>query len=325
MPELLHSTKVASASIAVIARGRLAFAAAYGDQSPGVAATPTTVYNIASLTKPLTAEIILRLASARRLSLDESMAVYWTDPDIAGDDRRTLLTPRLALSHQTGFPNWRGAKTGLHFDRAPGTAWGYSGEGYQYAARFAQARTGTAFETLAQRYLFGPVGMPHTTYTHRPWLVGHIALPNEAGRALEPTIGDRFNAADLVYSTPTDYARFLTDVLADRGLSAAISKERNRSQVSMRDTACGGVKAASCPPVVGFGLGWQILVFGGDTVMMHTGKDEGVFTFAYLDRARGAGLVLFTNSGEGYRLVLPILERLHADPGYLRFLRGQID
>ena len=39
-----------------------------------------------------------------------------------------------------------------------------------------------------------------------------------------------------------------------------------------------------------FGLGWQLLMFGeGATIMMHTGKDAGVFTFAFIDRERQEG------------------------------------
>jgi len=131
MPRLLSDLHVKSVSFATIKGGRITNVAAYGAQSTGVPATTGTLYNIASLTKPLTAEIILQLASKGRVSLDEPMDRYWSDPDLTSDHRRELLTPRLALSHQTGFPNWRNAQRGLAFDRQPGTAWGYSGEGYQ--------------------------------------------------------------------------------------------------------------------------------------------------------------------------------------------------
>lgn len=76
MPGLLRDTKVASASVAVVTAGHLTFAADYGEQAPGIKASRTTLYKIASLLKPLTAEIILRLASAGQLSLDGPMARY---------------------------------------------------------------------------------------------------------------------------------------------------------------------------------------------------------------------------------------------------------
>lgn len=326
MPHLLADNGIASVSFAVIHAGRIVHLAAYGLQSAGTPATTDTVYNIASLTKPLTAEVILRLASKGRLSLDEPMDRYWSDPDLAQDGRRLLLTPRLALSHRAGFPNWRDTRTGLVFNRDPGGAWGYSGEGYQYVARFVEHKLGKPFEQLAQETLFEPTGMKTTSYTSRVSYEGYIAIPTDAnGKALIPERPAHYNAADLVYTTPRDYSAFMVDVVHDRGLTSAIAKERDRNQVSMMDVTCTGAKAKSCPSSVGFGLGWQLLDFAGESVMMHTGKDSGVFTFAYLNRATRDGVVIFTNSDNGYKIVLPLLDRLGTSPAYLRYLRGQID
>lgn len=325
IPALLAKNHVPSVSIAQIKHGRIVLVAAYGEQTAGAPATPASLYNIASLTKPLTAETLLRLASRGRLGLDEPVYGAWTDPDIAGDERNKLLTPRLLLSHQSGFPNWRNRQTGLAFKYTPGTAMGYSGEGYEYAARFAEKKLGAPLETLVQARLFGPVGMTRTAYTARPWFEGHIAAPADAGGAwLEPHIAKAANAADLVYTTPRDYAAFLLQVLKDEGLSPAIARERNRIQVSDRAASCQGARAAACPDDIGFGLGWQLLKFKDGTVMMHTGKDDGVFTFAWIDRRTGDGGVILTNGDNGGLLVLPILERLGVAADYLAFLKSQI-
>jgi len=97
IPRLLAENTVTSISIAHIEAGIVVFTGAYGMQAPGIVATTKTLYNIASLSKPISAEVILRLASKNRLTLDEPMYIYWTDPDIANDERRKLLTPRIAL------------------------------------------------------------------------------------------------------------------------------------------------------------------------------------------------------------------------------------
>jgi CubicO group peptidase (beta-lactamase class C family) len=242
------------------------------------------------------------------------------------DERRKSLTLRFILSHRSGFPNWRSANTGLVFDRVPGEKWGYSGEGYQYAARFAERKAGQPFVVLAEKMLFGPAHMTATSYAKQPWFDGRVAVPTDAaGKALAPAFAKKFNAADLVYATPRDYAAFIIDVLRDRALTPAIGRERDTSQTSMMDITCTGVRVETCPPLVGFGLGWQILAFKGENLMMHTGKDEGIFTFAYLNRNSRDGVVIFTNSDNGYKIVLPFLDRLHTSPAFLRFLRGQID
>ncbi|MCK9541764.1 MAG: beta-lactamase family protein [Novosphingobium sp.] len=325
MTDVLREQKVESVSVALIRGGRLVARAAWGMAAPDRPATPDTTYNLASLTKPLTAEIILRLASAGKLSLDEPMDRYWSDPDLSDDPRRLMLTPRLALSHRTGFPNWR-AESGLAFERDPGGAWGYSGEGYQYAARFTERRTGKPFAALAERWLFRPVGMRHSGYVSAQGAPAPRALPHDdAGAPLPDHAVTRYNAADLAHATAPDYALFLIDVMKNRRVAPSIAAERVTLQADMRDVVCAGAKAAGCPPWVGFGLGWQLLGFPDGTVMMHTGKDPGFFSFAAIDRASGNGIVILTNSDNGWRTILPVLERTGADPALVRFLRAQID
>ena len=322
---LLADLQIPSVSFAQIRAGRIVRVEAYGTQGNGVPASPSTLYNIASLTKPLTAEVVLRLASLGKLSLDEPMDSEWIDPDLASDPRHKKLTPRLALAHRTGLPNWR-PSTGLAFAQDPGGAWSYSGEGFQYVARFIEGRTHTSLDRLAARYVFGPLGMEDTSYVGKPWFDGRIAVPHDAaGKPLKPVIADRANAADLVYTTPRDYARFMLGVLRDKGLSRTIAKERWTSQASLMKIACQGRHAATCPQNVGFGLGWQLLEFDHDRIVMHTGKDDGVFTFVYLNQTTRDGVVIFTNGDAGYKIVLPILERTRTNPAYLRFLRGQMD
>ncbi len=324
VPVLLVDHKVPSVSIAVIRRGRLELAAAYGFQSPGVPATTLTLYNIASLTKPLTAEVVLRLASKGLLSLDEPMANFWTDPDIASDPRRMILTARLALTHQTGFPNWRDRKTGLKFKRDPGTGYGYSGEGYEYLARFAEKKVGRPFEELAQIYLFDEVGMKDTSYTGRPWFEGRIAVPTNAeGKPLEPHIAKHYSAADLVYTTPTDYAAFLAKVWEDSGLTAQVARDRIRIHVSMMED-CSGAAAATCPPALGFGLGWEVAAFPHDTLLLHTGHDDGLYTLAKLDDSTGDWVVIFTYGQNGSEIAPALVSLIGVCPPCVRFLQGQI-
>ena len=175
----LKESDVPSVAVAYIENRKVAWTAVYGEQSPGVPATEKTLYNVASLTKPITAETILRLASAGKLSLDESMSPFWLDPDIAEDPWSKLLTPRLCLSHQTGFANWRRMTGGvLKIRWKPGTQTGYSGEGYNYVAKFAERKLAKPFDALAQEMVFDPIGMKETSYTEKDWYSGRRAMPH---------------------------------------------------------------------------------------------------------------------------------------------------
>ena len=222
VPVWLKAYEVPSAAVAFIEHGKLAWIAVYGEQTPGVPATEKTLYNIASLTKPISAEVILRLTSQGKLSLDEPVYSYWTDWDVKDNPWSKLLTARLCLSHQTGFPNWRGQNPDkvLNFKWQPGTNTGYSGEGYNYVARYAENRVGRSFEDLAQQYVLDPISMKDTSYTPRDSWVGRQAKP------VESNFRTRWNAADLVRTTVGDYAKFVISVMHNEGVSKEIASER---------------------------------------------------------------------------------------------------
>ena len=329
VPQWLAESEVASAAIAYIEEGRVAWTAAYGEQSPGQRATPATLYNVASLAKPVSAEVMLRLASERRVSLDEPMSRHWVDPDVANDPRSELLTLRIALSHRTGFPNWRRMTNGvLTFQSEPGAAFTYAGEGYEYARRYAQAASGEPFEHAAQRLVFAPIGMRNTAYTRRDWFAGRIAAPHaEDGAVGEPSINDgEMLASDDLYTTVGDYARFVISVMNNEGVSADIARQRLQYDIELRDGGCGGEHSLpmdACPLSVGMGLGWMVFRYAGETVVTHSGSDSGEQTLTFFVPERRIGAVIFTNSANGRRVFPQIVAQLYPNEDFLELLRLQ--
>lgn len=325
----LVDTSVSSVSIARIEDGAIVFSAAFGSQSRGREATPATLYNIASMTKPISAEVVLRLASSGSISLDEPMHPYWIDPDITKDDRHKLLTPRIALSHQTGFPNWR-AETGgvLAFKGTPGLVYAYSGEGYEYLARFVEKRMGASFEDLAQSLVLGPAGMQDTSYTKRRWFCGRVAFPtNCRGISFLPVFAQKLVASHLMYTTTTDYAKFMLSVMNSVGVSGAFATERSTVQLNRKACASTLPQAKGSICESGYGLGWEIMKFRDRTLLWHTGRDYGVFTIGYFSPSTRAGTIIFTNSANGARVVRPVMEGLAEDPAFIDCLlaRARID
>ncbi len=328
-PQWLAEENVASVAIAFIEHGRVSWTAAYGEQSPGVPATPDTLYNVASLAKPISAEVMLRVASEGGVSLDEPMSRHWVDPDIATDPRRDLLTLRIALSHRTGFPNWRRMTDGvLAFQNEPGSAFTYAGEGYEYARRYTQARTGEDFEQSSQRLVFDPIGMPSTAYTRRDWFADRIAVPHdESGATLQPDINDsEVLASDDLYTTVGDYARFVISVMNNEGISVEIAAQRLTYELELRDSGCGGdtgLSMEACPLGVGMGMGWMVFRYQGETVVTHGGSDAGEQTLAFFVPERRIGVVMFTNSANGKRVFPQIVAQLYPNQNYLVLLRAQ--
>lgn len=326
MPAILAKHRVPSVSVAKVEKGRVVLAAAYGEQSPGVPATARTLYNVASLTKPISAEVVLRLAARGRLSLDEPMHPHWVDPDVAGDPRHRLLTPRLALSHRTGFPNWRflAADGKLAFAHSPGESIGYSGEGYEWVSRFAERKTRRDFESLAKTLVFDPAGMKETAYTRRPWFAGRLAVgTDEQGRPVPAADRTDYVASDDVHTTAEDYARFMISAMNRQGLTPRIASQRESVQASTRDKFCAGDKKPACPAEIGFGLGWEVHRYRSGTILFHTGSDRGEFALAFFNPRTRSGAVVLTNSRNGPLVILAVLDRIGIDPALLGFLHSQ--
>jgi CubicO group peptidase (beta-lactamase class C family) len=323
LPGWLKQYNVPSASVAYIANGQLTWTVVVGEQSPGVTATDKTLYNIASLTKPIVAETILRMASQNKLQLDEPIYPYWVDPDVKTNPWNKLLTPRLCLSHQTGFANWRRMTNGiLTFKFQPGTQSGYSGEGFFYVARFAQNKAGKPFDQLAQDYVFGPLGMKDTSFTAKDWFNGRLAQPCSNGAFSPPAITSTWNAADLVETTITDYGHFVASVMRNEGLSPTIAAERlimtrDWTSEDAREQACTHETSGNaCHISAGMGLGWQVIVHNGVTIVDHSGSDTGVTTHAFFIPSKHVGAVVFTNGDNGSKVIGEIVNVLSPDPVY---------
>jgi len=323
--EWLKESDVPSIAVAYIEDRTVAWTAVYGEQSPGVAATGKTLYNMASLTKPVTAETILRLASAGKISLDESMSPFWLDPDIKDDPRSKLLTPRLCLSHQTGFANWRRMTGGvLKIRWEPGTQTGYSGEGYNYVGRFAEKKMAKPFDALAQEIVFDPIGMKETSYTAKEWYAGRLAVPHgpKGEKPIDP-VATTWSGADLLRTTIGDYAKFVVSVMHDEGLTKEIAAERATMTRDLRkpedlDKVC---KVASevghCTITAGMGLGWEVETVNGVKILNHDGSDWGVKTFAMFVPSQGIGVIVFTNGDNGTEVIRKVVEALYPNQLYV--------
>ena len=323
--EWLKQSDVPSVAVAYIEDGKVAWTAVYGEQSPGVSATGKTLYNMASLTKPITAETVLRLASAGKLSLDESMSPFWVDPDIKDDPWSKLLTPRLCLSHQTGFANWRRMTGGvLKIRWQPGTQTGYSGEGYMCVGRFTENKMAKPFDALAQQIVFDPIGMKDTSYTAKEWYAGHLAVPHgpKGETSIDPVV-TTWNGADLLRTTIGDYAKFVVSVMHDEGLTREIAAERatmTRDLVKPEDLdkMCKiAGEVGHCTITAGMGLGWEVETVNGVKILNHNGGDWGVRTFVMFVPSQGIGVIVFTNGENGNEVIRKVVKALYPNQLFL--------
>src|SRR5262249_421878 len=98
----LVKNRIPALGIGYIADGKIQQVTVYGKNEQGDPNPDNTIFNVASLTKPITTLVVLKLVDAGRWSLDEPIYKYWTDPDVEDDPRSRKLTTRHILSHRTG-------------------------------------------------------------------------------------------------------------------------------------------------------------------------------------------------------------------------------
>ncbi len=161
-------------AIAMIGPDGVEWTAVYGEP-----ATKNTLYNIASLTKPLTAETLLSALRDERIALDRPVAEVFIDDDLTNDPRAEKLTLRHLLSHRSEFPEtWRRMMKHekLQIAWEPGTRARYSGENFELAARYAESSTDKTIDELARETLFAQGGISDIWFRPNPIPKGRVAM-----------------------------------------------------------------------------------------------------------------------------------------------------
>ena len=297
----LAQHRIPALGIGYIHDGKIQEATVYGNDKNGGSYPANTVFNVASLTKPVTAMVALKLIDAGKWSLDEPVCTYWTDPDIAHDPRREQLTTRHILSHQSGFPNWRrdhpDGKLAFAFD--PGTQYQYSGEGFEYLRKALERAFGKTLGRLADELIFQPLGMRDTRFVWDSTMdeARFAHWHKQDGTLYETQKNTSANGADDLLTTVGDYSRFMLYVLNGAELKDGLYREMISEQVRIK-------------PRKYFGIGWWVDegVDNGEHVLVHGGDDIGVHTIAFILPGSGRGLLIFTNCDNGTDIYMPVIE-----------------
>ncbi|MFH7018928.1 serine hydrolase [Flavobacterium sp. FlaQc-47] len=303
----LKQNNVPTLGIGVINNGKLQEIKVFGELKKGVSAAYNTIWNVASLTKPVMAIIALKLASEGKLNLDEPLYKYWTDPDIANYPNTKLLTARIILSHQTGFPNWRFMNESgkLDFKFKPGTKYQYSGEGFEYLRKALENKFHKTLDQLANELIFQPLKMTDSQLIWNDKLdLSRYAIGyNNKGNAYEPTKNKTANAADDLLTTIGDYGTFLCSVMNSEGLTKKIFDDMISHQVETKKNKY-------------FGLGFEIYDLGNNNyALSHGGADKGVQTIFLLLPKTKQGLIIFTNVDDGYKVYEKIVNHYLGENG----------
>ena len=312
----MAALKIPGVSIAVINDGAVEWAKGYGVAEAGTTTpvTPHTLFQAASISKPVAALAALRLVEQGKLALDEDVNLKlrsWKVPesDLTKSEKVTL---RRLLSHTagltvSGFGGYRagapvptlvqvldGEKPAnsapIRVNVMPGTIWRYSGGGFTVAQQLMIDVSGRPFPELLADLVLKPVGMEDSTY-EQPLPEarrGQAAGGHTSDGALLP---GRFHtypemAAAGLWTTPTDLAKFLLEVRrALEGRSPVLSQALAREMTS-------AVKP-------GYGLGLSLSGTGPAASFGHGGSNEGFRCDMRIFPESGRGAVIMTNGDRG--------------------------
>ncbi len=313
----MSDAKVPGVSIAVIHQGRLEWARGFGVTGPaGTPVTDRTLFQAASISKPVFALAVLKLVEARKLDLDTNVNTYLKSWKLPDNDftRQKPVTLREVLSHSAGLtvhgfggyaaseklPNTVQILDGappansaaIRVDILPGSQFRYSGGGYVLAQQLLFDVTGVPLPTLMHDSVLAPLGMTRSTY-EQPLPAARLseaALPHDSeGRAVTegPHAYPEMAPAGL-WTTPSDLARYALGVQAAlAGKSKVISARMAREMLT--------------PVLDNQGLGPHLGGSATRRFFEHSGANAGYqcLLVAYED---GEGAVVMTNSDRGYEI-----------------------
>ncbi|MGB5528102.1 MAG: serine hydrolase [Gemmatimonadota bacterium] len=298
VPEIMKRANVPGLQLAYLDAGQVAMKAAFGYANSETTApvTDKTVFEAASLSKPVFAYAVLRMVDRGEWDLDEPLWDILEYDRLAHDERARQITARQVLTHTTGLPNWGG--TPLEFNSDPGERWGYSGEGIVYLQRAVEARTGLTLEEIATREVFEPLGMSDTHYVWIEPFDTLAAIPHdEFGYPASRRTPEAGNAAGSLHTTATDYARFVAAMFSGEGLAPETHQAMLTPGADLTGAQWGDDEEAKTH--LFWGLGWGLEEGRLGSSFWHWG-DQGTarcFVVAYPES--GDALVYFTNSANG--------------------------
>ena len=173
----MDSLKIPALSFAIIQKGRVVYYKATGIKNDeGEAIDSNTLFEAASMTKPVFAYAVHKLVQRGLMSLDTPLYRYYPYDDMNHDERYKRITARMVLSHTTGFPNWRGCGGGeLTINFEPGTKYGYSGEGFKYLELVIRHLSGTNIQDLIDDEVMNPLSIRNSFLVKNQYVRDHLA------------------------------------------------------------------------------------------------------------------------------------------------------
>ncbi len=312
---LMDEWHIPGMSICVIREGDIAWHRGLGVKTAqtGKPVDDATIFQAASMSKPIFAYAVLRMHDEGSLDLDTPLARYapaeYIESAFLGHSMDTPgfnkewfseITARMALSHSSGLQHF-GLKKPVELLFEPGSKFYYSSNGIEYLRYMVEYVKGSRIDTLIDEYVFKPLNMKHSSFSWRDQYESNSAPGHDKYSATSGFI-DKYAAPTAqasLYTNAQDYGKFLLAVLEGEGLKRETYNEMVRPQIQ-------------ASPDVYWGLGVGIEMAPGGKGIWHWG-DGGTHTcYFYGDLDHKSGFVYFVNSYYGLAILDDIFALISA-------------
>jgi CubicO group peptidase (beta-lactamase class C family) len=318
----LALTNTPGMSVAMVRDGRTAFGAGYGyaDVEKAKRVTPDTIFQIASVSKTVTATALMLLWEEGAFKLDDPIAPHLDFKVVHPKFPDVPITFRHLFTHASGIsdavyddldfstgelPSLRDFLTGYltpggkwydaakcYSDAKPGVAWSYSNVGAALLGYLGERLSGKDFDTFTHERIFAPLGMKDTSWRYEGVSDDRLAQPYDFEDAkFKPLPRTRYPdwPAGLLCTTANDFAKFLASYTTATLLKPDTIKTMFTPTSVPIDT-----KSHSFP-TLRQGLIWELAPLGDSTVAFHPGGDPGAATLAAVDATQGTAALCFMN------------------------------
>ena len=325
VPRLMRRYDVPGVGMAIVRDGELAWAAAYGlaDRAAGRPMEMASVYQVGSISKPVTARGIMLLAERGLIDLDAPVRTYlrsWDFPvEAQGLDR---VTTRMLLSHTAGMPlgsfgnehdphgevpPLRAALTHeAYLLRDPGTGFSYSNVGFNLLELLVEEVTGRGFASFMQEEVLGPIGMERSSFDWSESFAGAIATGYDLrGEPIRPYVYPE-KASGGLFSDVTDIARFVAAGMMGTGSGNRPVADRTALEQLYEPTATIGGAFGLVADWYGLGHFLERLPAGG-LAAWHGGQGLGWMAHFHAVPDTGDGIVILTNSQRSWPVIATVL------------------
>jgi CubicO group peptidase (beta-lactamase class C family) len=336
LDELLEYFHVPGVGLAVISDFRIHWVASYGtaDALTGARVDEHSLFQAASISKPVTAMAVLKAAQDGRLSMDGDINAAlrtWRLPDGPLTAQRKVTARTLAahvsgLGDGLGFPGYEpGAPLptmsqildGLppsnvgpvRMARAPLVAMRYSGGGYMLLQLALSDALGRPFPQILSESVLEPLGMLHSRF-EQPLSPDRDQRATRAHDSSGRPMGSKYHvypelAAAGLWTTPEDLAKFVLEIQASAHGSANRVLSRESASEMLRPIGVGD-----------YAVGLSVERRGQGWYFQHWGGNWGYVCHLSGHVAKGYGLVVMTNGEKGKPLVNEIRERIERAYGW---------